>query len=335
MKIAHIINPFTAKETQDLYLAQPVTFKTMETAQAFAKQFGIEVELYAAYYPEDEAIVPDSFIKTPPLERSVLDVAKVQFQVPRTFPLLRDILDRLYDATDADYLIYTNVDIALMPYFYSTVVSFIQQGFDGFVITRRTISKDYRGVEDIPLMYSEYGENHPGHDCFIFQRERYSQYHLFDSCIGIVRVGQILLFNIICNAQNFRAFRGHHLTFHLGNDRRAERKKVAGGQKGEYYSKFEDYEDHNLNQVHQCIEHYRSLGQLAEHPIIQNHLSKMGVDPDKLYCKDYERHNLAQVYQFIRHHKNIGKLSDHPIVQNFLNKLSTRDITEFDTGSHE
>jgi hypothetical protein len=291
MKIAHIINPFTAKETQDLYLAQPVTFKTMETAQAFAKQFGIEVELYAAYYPEDEAIVPDSFIKTPPLERSVLDVAKVQFQVPRTFPLLRDILDRLYDATDADYLIYTNVDIALMPYFYSTVVSFIQQGFDGFVITRRTISKDYRGVEDIPLMYSEYGENHPGSDCFVFPKSIYREYRLFDVCIGAGGVGKALLYNVVTNAKRFRMFKGQHLTFHLGDDRRIHKTEgdsvVHGTSK---YSKFIDYSYHNLYQVRQCIDYHKSINKLSKHRIIQKMLqSKVANEP--IYGFEAESNN--------------------------------------------
>ncbi|WP_204153907.1 hypothetical protein [Leptolyngbya sp. CCY15150] len=266
MKIAHIINPFKAKETQDLFLAQPITFKTMETAQRFAKDYGLEVELYAAYYPVDEEVVPSSFIKTPPLDRSVLDVAKIQFQVPRTFPLLGDILDRLYAATDADYLVYTNVDIALMPFFYTTIARFIERGFDGFAITRRTISKDYKGVDDIPLMYAEYGENHPGHDCFVFNRDVYSQYRLLDACIGALSIGQILLFNIICNAKRFRVFRGHHLTFHLGNDR------VDLSETSDEYSKYQDYSDHNLYQVRQFVEYYRSIDKLANHRIIQNFL---------------------------------------------------------------
>lgn len=323
MKIAHIVNPFKAKETQELFLAQPITFKTMEIAQDFARNFGVEVELYAAYYPADESIVPDSFIKAPPLERSVLDVANTQFNIPRPFPLLRDILDRLYDATDADYLVYTNVDIALMPFFYSTVASFIQQGFDGFVITRRTISKDYKGIEDIPLMYAEYGENHPGHDCFIFSRDVYTQYRLFDACIGAMRIGQILLFNIICNSQQFRAFRGHHLTFHLGNDRGDERRQVAEGKEGEYFSKFQDYADHNLEQVRQCIQYYEGIGKLSEHPIIQKFLSQ-----------DYANHNLNQIFNCIQHYNEIGKLSQHPIIQTFLkSNLGTKLIPGFEAGA--
>jgi hypothetical protein len=272
MKIAHIVNPFRAKKTQDLFLAQPITLKTMEVAQNFAQNFGIEVELYATYYPEDEAIVPSSFIKTPPLKRSVLDVATIQFQVPRTFPLLRDIIDCLYSSTDADYLIYTNIDIALMPFFYSTIANFIQQGFDAFVVTRRTISKDYRGIEDIPLMYAEYGENHPGHDCFIFPRNVYSEYKLLDVCIGVGGVGQLLLFNIICNAKKFRAFRGYHLTFHLGDDRAKGRRDRAEGKLDEYI-RFQDYEYHNLYQVRQCINHYKSINRLSNHRIIQNFLN--------------------------------------------------------------
>lgn len=265
MKLAHIINPFRAKETQDLFLAQPITLKTMETAQDFSRAYGLDVELYAVYYPEDEEVVPSKFIKTPPLDRSVLDVAKIQFKVPRRFPLLRDILDRIYVLTNADYLIYSNVDIALMPFFYVTIAKFIEKGFDGFSITRRTISKDYKGVEDIPLMYSEYGKNHPGQDCFVFKRDHYPSYQLFDVCVGAGGVGKAMLYNVICNAQKFRVFRNVHLTFHLGDDRR---ESVDAG-----YTQFGDYGRHNIYQVRQSIKHYQAIGKLSNHRIIQKFLS--------------------------------------------------------------
>ena len=263
MKIAHVINPFTAKKTQDLYLAQPITFKTMETAQSFARGFGIEVELYAAYFPKDEAIVPESFIKTPPLERSMLDVVSSQHPAPRKLPLLKDILDRVFEATDADYLVYTNADIALMPFFYTFVTQQIEKKFDCFSINRRTIPKDYRGIVDIPMMYAEYGQNHPGHDCFIFPRNIYSQYKIFDACIGVGGIGRVLLFNMICNAQKFKVFRNVHLTFHLGNDRTEGLSGYGGGN---------DYLYHNTYQLQQIVAHYQSINKLSDHPIIQKFL---------------------------------------------------------------
>ncbi|NEQ76703.1 MAG: hypothetical protein F6K23_28905 [Okeania sp. SIO2C9] len=115
LNLAHIINPVIVPESSDLFVAQPITFQTMKNAQAQA-QGKVNVTLYSAQYPEDESIVPDGFVKAPNLEASVLDVGK--FAVPRKLPFIKDILDRLHEASqNADYLIYTNVDIALQPHY--------------------------------------------------------------------------------------------------------------------------------------------------------------------------------------------------------------------------
>ena len=65
-----------------------------------------------------------------------------------------------YEETNAEYLVYTNVDIALMPYFYSSVCKLIEHGLDAFVIIRRTISKQYLSVLEPPDMYTEIGQQH-------------------------------------------------------------------------------------------------------------------------------------------------------------------------------
>lgn len=257
-KIAHIINPVKVKETSDLFVAQPISFKTMQIAQQIARGHGIEVELYSAQFSEDREIVPDEFLKTPDLERSVLDVGT--FQIARKLPLIQDILDRLYKATDADYLIYTNVDIALMPHFYLTVDRLIEQGYDAFVINRRTISQINQTLETIPLMYAETGKQHGGHDCFVFPKNHYSNYHLKNLCIGASLIGRGLLANLICNAQNFQEFKDFHLTFHLGDDRSWTDDRL------------EDYTIHNLKEANLIIEEYKKEEKLKEHPAIATFL---------------------------------------------------------------
>ena len=254
LKLAHIINPVIVKESSDLFIAQPITFQTMKTAQEFAQQHDIEVELYSAQYPEDHSIIPDGFIKTPDLDRSILDIA--DFPVKRKLPLIKDILDRLYEATDADYLIYTNVDIALMPNFYVIVSQMIDREYDAFVINRRTISKDYSKLEEIPLMYAEIGEKHPGHDCFIFQKKVYPNYQLYFICIGASLIGRSLLINLICNGKKFAEFENLHLTFHIGDDR-TWRSEVA-----------ENYTIHNYKEMKKIIKNYDQAGKLVNHPLL-------------------------------------------------------------------
>jgi len=170
-------------------------------------------------------------MKTLDLDRSVLDLG--QFQVPRKLPILKDILDRLYEASDADYFIYTNSDIGLMPYFYLTIKKLIEDGHDSFVINRRTISDKYKEIDEIPQMCSEVGEPHKGYDCFVFKREDYPKYVLGDVCLGIAWVGRALLANLFVNTNKFYEFKNLHMTFHLGNTWNWKKEKYA------------DYTEHN------------------------------------------------------------------------------------------
>lgn len=240
--IAHIINPVIVSESSNLLTAQPITFKTMQIAQTFAKG-EVQVQLYSAQYPEDRALVPEGFIMTPDLDRSVLDFGT--FEQTRKLPLLKDILDRLYSATEAEYLIYTNVYIALQANFYLTVNQIIEQGIDAFVINRRSIPDSYQKLEQIPLMYAQIGQEHGGHDCFIFPRKAYPHYTLGSTCIGMSRVGAVLLINLICNATRFKEFTDLHLIFHLGTE------QVWRD------NKFLDYFLHNHREWKTVLAHYR------------------------------------------------------------------------------
>jgi hypothetical protein len=239
-KIAHIINPVIVEKSSDLYVAQPITFETMKIAKKNAAG-QIEVDLFTAQYPEDRVLIPDEFQATADLERSVLDLGS--FQKKRKLPLLADILDRLYEASDAEYFIFTNVDIAVLPHFYITVEAFIAANLDAFAINRRTISAEYHKLSEIPLMYAEMGKKHEGHDCFVFRRDVYPKYHLGAVCIGIPWVGRVLLWNLVCHAKNFQEFKKTHLTFHLGpgND---------GAWQGQELS---DYRAHNISEAQKVI----------------------------------------------------------------------------------
>ncbi len=105
MKIAHIINPVKVPEDRDLSWQQPITFETMRRAKVLSSAIELEldIELVATLYPEDKGYGIEDFIKTEPLEMSVLDVQS--FRIPRKLPLFKEILQKLYDTSDADYFI--------------------------------------------------------------------------------------------------------------------------------------------------------------------------------------------------------------------------------------
>ncbi len=254
MKIAHIINPVKVGEASDLYIAQPITFETMRRAERKAEEIGLEVELYFTCFEEDLDMAPEGFQPAQMLTRSVMDVGT--FQKQRKLPLVKDILDRLNEASDADYFIYTNVDIAVKPDFYIEVKRKIEAGYDAFVINRRTISKVHTSVSEIDAMYAEEGEKHPGYDCFVFKKEAYKQYTLGDTCIGANWIGRVLISNLIIHSENFHVFEDEYLTFHIGDDRSWK------------IDAFSDFDRHNETVLQHVLSAWIEAGRDAGEPLI-------------------------------------------------------------------
>lgn len=215
MKLAHIINPVKVPAASDLYFAQPVTFETIRVASQLA-QSKVEVELYTVCYPEDAEIIPGYFTTLPPLQRSIQDTG--QFNRNKKYPFIADILSSLYNSTQADYLIYTNMDISLMPQFYIAVAEILKEGYDAVLINRRGISAKYKSIEELPLMYSDYGKPHPGFDCFVFKRELFPKLILENICIGVPFIEVALTHNLIAFAQKLKLVDDLHLTFHIGTE---------------------------------------------------------------------------------------------------------------------
>lgn len=213
---AHIVNPFGEGSVGELPRIQAVTLETMRQARAHAAG-QVPVELLAACYPADAAVVPGDFALTRPLARSILDI--VPLQPPRKLPLLVDILQRGYDSSTAEFLIYTNIDICLQPHFYEAAASFVAEGHDAFVINRRTIADRGAGLAGIPAMLLEEGRPHPGWDCFVFPRAFVPRFILGHVFIGAPRSGLALVANLEALAANFREFNAERLTFHLGDER--------------------------------------------------------------------------------------------------------------------
>jgi hypothetical protein len=212
---AHIINPYSNPGNGEWQLAQQVTFATLLRAQKEAEG-RVEVRLFTTQFKEDRTIVPGGFTLLRDLDRSVTDIAA--FRRERRLPLLGDILSRLYESTDAEYLVYTNADIALMPSFYLAVDAMIAKGYDAIVINRRCISSRYSSPEQLPEMYAEAGTMHTGYDTFVLHRSLFEKIDLGHLCIGIPFNDTALIHHLYAFAKNFRLCTEKHLTFHLGQE---------------------------------------------------------------------------------------------------------------------
>ncbi|PIR53897.1 hypothetical protein COU75_03535 [Candidatus Peregrinibacteria bacterium CG10_big_fil_rev_8_21_14_0_10_42_8] len=215
--IAHIVNPFYNPKRQDLEDVQPLVCESMLRAQDFAKN-DVTVELYATVYKEDENAIPKGFLRAPGLTRSIINVRPLQ--KPKKLPLIYDIIDNLFQVTTADYLIYTNMDIILMPHFYSVVHDYIHSGYDGIIINRREVNPtEVNPLDTLAKIWSSIGVPGAGYDCFVFSRKQYAAFYKDTCCIGIASVDTGLAANIMKNARQFLFLPFEHITCHIGNDR--------------------------------------------------------------------------------------------------------------------
>jgi len=259
LKIVHIINPVSVSRNSSLFIAQPVTFESIRVAKRIVGD-AASIDLVAVSYPEDNEMLPEGFIHIPTLAQSVLDF--INPVKPRKLPLISEILDKASAAISADYLIYSNVDIAVMPYFYSFINKAINQGYDAFVINRRTIG-NYTSVTELNEMYADPGEKHPGFDCFVFKREHYRHYCLGTACIGANWIGRVMISNLIAWSSKFRIFENHHLTFHIGDDR--------SWKKPENY----DYDRHNEKELEKTLLFIKNKGRLGKNELMKGFLTQV------------------------------------------------------------
>lgn len=246
-KLRHIINPVNINEGSDLFIAQPITFESFAIAKECIKtDADIDVRQYTTQYKEDYSIIAPHLNLLSDLDRSVLDVATVTHN--RKLPLIAEVLEKLYkEVPDEGYMIYTNVDIALMPNFYKSVAHIIKSGYDAFIINRRTIPSIYDNPNQLSWMYMEAGKPHPGYDCFVFKRELFQKFELGNVCIGANFIGKALIINMMVHAQRFKIFKDLHLTFHIGDDRAWKNPR------------FRDYDEHNQKEVERIIDRFLEL----------------------------------------------------------------------------
>ena len=222
IRITHIINPVKVSENSDLYKSQPITFASILRAKEYTDNL-CKINLCTTQFQEDKAIIPDGFFILSNLTRSVLDVnPKLS---GKKLPLIADIFDKFNEAPDAEYCIYTNSDIALMPYFYNVVHQYVLQGYDAIVINRRRLSKIYADELCLEMMYADLGKSHPGFDCFVIKKDLINRLILDNICVGIPFVEVALVHNLCSLAKKPLFLPDAHLTFHIGLDVMPERNK--------------------------------------------------------------------------------------------------------------
>jgi len=247
-RLLHVCNPYRATAGSAGERLQELTFATMRDAREFSGIGGSTnrgVEFLAIAYPEDEAFAGRFFTDVEPLSRSVLDVES--FATPRRLPLLFDLLEPAGRRT-ADYVVFTNTDICLVPGFYRAVNRLLDYGFDGLVINRRTVANYAYDPSLSPVLAADWGAPHEGYDCFVFPRRFLGRFQPTQACVGAGGVMRSLIYNLVAACERLLFLADVHLTYHIGLDRA--------------WTQFPDYVDHNWREA---IVLLRSLAKQQPH----------------------------------------------------------------------
>ncbi len=212
MKIIHLINPFASAANSENDITQKLTFASVEAAKAAFSRKGA-VEVYFTKFENEQIDTPADFLSAPLLRQSVKD--KPEFSTLKQLPFIAELFS-IFNTLEADYFIYTNIDIALKPEFYNFVFDEIKKGYDTLIINRRRIPYKPYTAADLPLLYKLKGKTHPGFDCFVFKSGMQKRFEMEDICVGIPFVEATVAHNLFCFANNPKLFPNEDVTFHLG-----------------------------------------------------------------------------------------------------------------------
>lgn len=210
----HLINPVSQSESKSLFEIQTHTIDSIINAKKYSANQGIDVQNLACFAKENAFELPIDFIAIPPVTRISSDT----IQTNKKVPFFNDLLNRLNEFSEGEYLIYTNLDICLMPNFYSSVKTLIERGHDAIIINRRAVSISHLEHGNLERMYADIGKVHTGYDTFIFKKELFKKFILKDICIGVPPVGNDLFYNLFVFADNPILETEMHLTFHIGEE---------------------------------------------------------------------------------------------------------------------
>ncbi len=211
LKFAHIINPFNPGTSATEAKIQAITIECMRRA---AKEYDPEqVTFVSAQFEEDLKFVPEGFIATENLPRSINEVSKIIGK--KKLPILADIIQRLKNF-EADYYIYSNTDISPYPNFYTAIAQLINQsGADALIVNRRRLPTSFID-KNIEEMVRENGLPHPGYDCFVFKKTILPKLDLKNVAVGIPGIGFMFAHNLFLKADLCKVLYNEKLTFHIG-----------------------------------------------------------------------------------------------------------------------
>jgi hypothetical protein len=246
--LVHLINPFRSPPGSEHDVAQRMTMASIRRAKAYAEQRGVEVDVVATCYAEDVAAVEPPARLLPLLSRSVQDVAPLK--PVRKLPLIDELIKIGGQHGYGEYLIFTNIDITLQPYFYyhvARLIKRVRRYAPVFLINRRVIPVVTTDPEQICKAYPVRGHGHIGTDCFVFPKQWTQRLDLGNLCIGSASFDSCLAASLdLISGYRMRVFERQELTFHLGEE--------------ETWHQQDEYLQYNAKEANRVMERLSSVG---------------------------------------------------------------------------
>ncbi len=244
VSFTHVLNPFPARVGSPHAVASRVTWMSLRVAYEAAVKQGIAVTCRAVVLRGDESAIEAPASETAYLTRTVQDIASLSPKRP--LPLIADILAVGSLKASTSHIIFSNMDIAVQPYFYGELYAFIidKVGLETpFTVSRVNINADFA---DKPLdeMYAASGPVGQGYDCFVIPADMLGALDLGGCCIGAPHFDNLLVMELdLLAPEGIKSMGAERLTFHLGND-------IA-------WAAMIDYVEHNLTQSLAAISRMR------------------------------------------------------------------------------
>lgn len=223
LRIAHVINPVKVEQDSLFFKIQQKTIESIE----FAKKSAVSNTLVDLFYVqgENESFELREWKLLGTLKQSISDLHP-KFH-SRKLPLFQDIVELIAEKLEKyDLVIYSNMDIGLMPFFYDFIHNQFLAGFDAITINRRRISPNLLKDKNLSSAYSSIGKSHPGFDCFALRPNIIKQLNFETICLGVPFFEVAMIHQIVAFAENPCWIMDKHLTFHFGYDVLNSRKNV-------------------------------------------------------------------------------------------------------------
>lgn len=212
MRFLHLLPIVGNSAPEELLLAQELTLRSIEVARKFSSTIDVDV-VGSRFF--DEATPVDWMIDYPCLSTSFSDICGID-DGPR-LPLLREVFLPLQDLTGYDYVIFSNIDIGIQPFFYDAIKRWTLEGLDAINITRRNIDMKIQEASLVKA-YSANGKAHPGSDCFVFTPKSANRFIFGNVAMGLIPVDKTLALNLFSHAKAYRKLFNQHVSFHIGLD---------------------------------------------------------------------------------------------------------------------